>query len=128
MFALIAALTLSLSPMAVQFVTSTLIPVLTGLITKSGASVKLKQVVTLILNAVSAVVIANLTVDGGAKIVENTLFLAAMGLVVSITTYLGIYKPNDLNEKVSPRHGLGKEGPSPAEQAILDDIQGNRTQ
>lgn len=91
----------------VLLVVSVLIPFLTGLLTKVGASATIKQVVTLTLAAVNTVVVSNVGADGNAVLTDSVLLDAGVSWFIAVTTYLGVYKPHDANSKIVPNVGLG---------------------
>jgi hypothetical protein len=91
----------------VSAILSVIIPVLTGLLTKVTAAPAVKQVVTIVLAAVASLLATNTVQDGTAVISKETGMLWAMNLAIAITSYLGIYKPHDLDAKANPEFGIG---------------------
>ena len=98
---------LELAPLATTFLLGTVIPLLTGLVTKLVASARLKAVITLFLSAVAGVVTQSLVDGGGAVLSDETLILAGIAFVQAIASYLGFWKNFDINEKLAPNQGLG---------------------
>lgn len=98
---------MSLSAVAVTLVLGTIIPVLVGLITKMDASSKLKGALMLVLNAVQGLVIASQTTSGEAVFSVDALILFGAGVAMSLAAYYGLYKPNDVPEKLAPNFGIG---------------------
>lgn len=80
-----------LSVLAVQALIATLIPVITGFVTKYLS--RLKGVVTLVLNAVGALIVQSQLADGSAVISQQSAIVALLGLVQSVAVYLAIWKP-----------------------------------
>jgi hypothetical protein len=91
----------------VSAILSLVIPVLTGLVTKVSAPAGFKQIVTIVLTAVAALVSQNVVGDGSSVITKEVGLLWAMNLAIAITSYLGIYKPHGTNAKLAPESGLG---------------------
>lgn len=98
---------LTLSAFVVLVLVSFLIPVAVGLITKSTASATVKQVVLLVLSAVTGLVTTATQADGTAVISLTSVQYALLALGIAITSYLGIYKPHDTNAKLAPNAGIG---------------------
>lgn len=103
---LLAATTVTLAPLLVQALVSVVIPIFTGLVTKSGASAGLKQAVTVVLSGGSALIVQS-TVGAAAVISMNSLALAAMSWVIAIATYQGVYAAHDINSSLAPDMGIG---------------------
>jgi len=101
----------TLSPLTVQIIVSMLIPIAIGLLTKSTLSSGVKAVMMLVFNGVAALIIAHTVEDGGAVITQATFFQWAIGLVVAIATYAGVYVPWKLTSrsdgKLAPNKGIG---------------------
>lgn len=98
---------LTLNAFGVLVISSFLIPLATGLITKLSASATIKQVVTLILSALTGVITTSTQVDGTAVISMTTVQYSLLSLGIAIVSYLGIYAPHDANQKLAPEVGLG---------------------
>jgi hypothetical protein len=100
---------LTLSAFMVLVLTSLLIPAVTGLITKSTASATVKQLVTLAVSALNGLVVTSTQSDGTALISATTAQYALLSLGIAIVSYLGIYKPHDLNNSraLMPDIGIG---------------------
>jgi hypothetical protein len=98
---------IELSAMVVLFLVSLVIPTLTGLITKSSAPAQVKQVVTLVLASANGVLVTVTQQDGTAIVSTETLLFALLSLFISITSYLGIYRPHEANDRLAPEAGLG---------------------
>lgn len=98
---------LTLSAFVVLVVTSFLIPLATGILTKLAASPTVKQVVTLILSAINGLVVTSTQADGTALLSLATAQYTLLSLGIAIVSYLGIYKPHDVNAKLAPEAGFG---------------------
>ena len=72
------------------------IPLINGLVTKATTSTKVKAILTLVMSAVAGVVNVSLTDGGGAVFSQDTIKSAFLTLIISITTYLGVFKPLEL--------------------------------
>lgn len=102
-----------ISAPVIMFVISVLIPLLNGLLTKYSTSSKVKAVLTIVLNAVAALVVTGLQADGTAVFSNATLLTFVFGTVVSVTSYLGLYKPvgltssNDTQDQPGALAGVG---------------------
>jgi hypothetical protein len=108
---LVSAATDSLSSiripaLGIQLIVGLIIPFITGLLTKINASATVKQVVTIVLSGVSALIVAS-TVGEEAVISWETLGYAALGWLVAVLSYLGLYAPHNVNAKLAPDKGLG---------------------
>jgi hypothetical protein len=98
--------TFELSPLAVSVILGTLLPIITGLLTKLNARDWVKGLVNLVLSAVAGVITANLVVGGGAVVSDETLILAGISFVTSVASYFGFYQNVNLNAKLAPNSGL----------------------
>jgi hypothetical protein len=98
---------LQMTPLVVTVIIGTVLPLLTGLLTKLQASDTVKGVVNLTLAAASGVITAGLVADGGALISREALIYAVLAWVQSVATYLGIWKSLDINARLIPTKGLG---------------------
>lgn len=85
--------TLTLSALTVSLVVALIIPVVTGLVTRHSTSSGVKGLVTLVLNAVQALVVSATLADGTAVISEETFVQFALSLGISVASYAGVYKP-----------------------------------
>lgn len=98
---------ITLSAWLVTLISTFIIPIITGLLTKYNAGVGLKQFVTAVLSAVAGLVSNGIQPDGSATFSKETLVLVLTTFIVTQATYLGIYKPFDLNAKTAPNAGVG---------------------
>ncbi len=99
---------IELSAVTVTFIVSFFIPVLTGLLTKISTSSGVKGLVTLVLNAVNAVVVGNMVADGSVALSKETLVTFFLGLAISVASYAGVYKPLNITSSTPD----GKLGPN----------------
>lgn len=97
---------IQLSALTVTFIVSVFIPIITAVVTKLDTSATVKGVVTLILNLVNASVVGAVVADGSAVFSEETLIAALIGMTISVASYLGFYKPVDINAKALPEKGI----------------------
>lgn len=98
---------LKLTEFTVLVITSLLIPLATGLITKLNASATVKQIVTLALSTVVGIVTTSTQADGTAIISLTTVQYALLSFAIAVVSYLGLYKPHDANARLAPNAGLG---------------------
>lgn len=97
---------LELSALTVTAVVSLFIPIVVGLITKADLSALWKGAINIVLSAVNAAIVTATVADGTAVFSKETLIAAFFGMVVSLATYLQIYKPLDTNSKLAPTKGI----------------------
>lgn len=98
--------TITISALLVYTITTLLLPVLTGFVTKSNASALAKQLWTGLFATINAIVVAGTQLDGTAILSLPTVLLAIVSWLVATFTYLGFYEPNKLNEKLAPSGGF----------------------
>ena len=91
----------------VTTVIGVLIPVLVGLLTKLKASSTLKAVLNIVLGAIQSLIVSSMIDGGGALISKNTFILWVLSLIVSVASYVGVYKPTGISSKLFPNSGLG---------------------
>lgn len=103
-FAVVTSITLG--PLVVQALVSVVIPIGTGLVTKSTASPAVKQTVTIVLSGSSALIVSS-TVGGAAVISMESLALAIMSWVIAIASYAGVYQSREINQSLAPERGIG---------------------
>lgn len=109
---LVAAVTLAteiaLTPIVVSMLSGLVIPIVVGIVTKSGARPQVKQVATILLAGIAALITSSTLADGSAVFSVETLLLAAMAWLVAIASYLGVYRPLNLNDHTAPDRGFGQ--------------------
>lgn len=88
----------------VTLIAGLLIPILNGLLGKLGS--KLVPIATVIFNGLVALFTTGRLEDGTAVFSEQMLLTWAIGFLISITSYYGIYKPYG----VTNRDKLGTNG------------------
>lgn len=96
-----------LDAMLVVVLVSFVIPALTGALTKITAPAWVKQVVTLVLAAANGLITSSAMDDGSAVITKEAALMALLSLAIALTSYLGIYRPNDANGHLLADKGLG---------------------
>jgi small basic protein len=92
----------------VMLVISLLIPIVNGLLTKYTLPSSVKAVITIVLNAVAALIVTATQADGTAVFSNTALMTFVFGTTISVMSYLGLYKPVGLTSSKSD----GKLGPS----------------
>ena len=92
----------------VTAIVGVLIPVFIGTITHLKASSSLKAILSIVLNAIQALIVSSVVANGSAIISKDTFILWITGLVISVATYSGVYKPTGIVAKLLPNIGLGK--------------------
>lgn len=97
---------LELSALTVTAVVSLFIPIVVGLITKADLNTLWKGAINIVLSAVNAAIVTATVADGTAVFSKETLIAAFFGMVVSLATYLQVYKPLDTNSKLLPTKGI----------------------
>lgn len=102
---------IELSALTVTLLVSLVIPVVTGLLTKASLSSGIKGLITLVLNAVNALIVGATLADGTAAFSQETLVVFLFGLAISVATYVGVYKPLNVTSNegglLAPAHGIG---------------------
>jgi hypothetical protein len=101
-----------ISAPVVTFIVALLVPIVNGLFTKYSLSGAVKGFITLVMNTVVAFITTNASDTGASVFSMQTLYTAAVGFVISVAMYMGIYKPakltsSSLSGKLSPDKGLG---------------------
>lgn len=97
---------LELSALTVTAVVSLFIPIVVGLITKVDLNPLWKGAINIVLSAVNAAVVTATVADGTAVFSKETLIAAFFGMVVSLATYLQVYKPLNTNAHLLPEKGI----------------------
>jgi hypothetical protein len=97
----------SLSPVYVTVLIGVVLPILVGLITKTSAPAKVKVIANMLLSAAAALITGALNEEGYALISTEMLAQAVILFVVSTASYLGIYKPLEVPERLAPDKGFG---------------------
>lgn len=95
--------TLVLAAPLVTIIVSLLIPLVNGLITKTTTNAGVKAIITIVLNAVSALITTGLLADGTAAFSSTTLFTWLVGTIISIASYVGLWKPMTLTSNQGGR-------------------------
>lgn len=95
------------SALTVTLFVSLFIPIVTGLLTKYSLSSGVKGLITLLLNAVSALIASATLADGTAVFSKSTFIAWVLALAISVATYAGVYKPLNITSSTPD----GKLGP-----------------
>lgn len=98
---------ITLSALAVTFLVSLLLPIVTGLLTKYNAPGTVKGIVALAVSSINGLIVANMATDGGARVGKTAIVLAGMSFAIQTATYLGVYQPAKANAKLGPDFGIG---------------------
>lgn len=77
----------------VTVVTALLIPLINGFLTKPTTPTGVKVIGTIILNTAAALITTGMLADGTSAFSDTTLYTALLGCIISIVSYLGVYKP-----------------------------------
>lgn len=77
----------------VTVIVSLLIPLINGFLTKASTPTSVKAIGTIVLNAAWALIANGVLADGSSVFSTSTLYTAILGTIISITTYVGVYKP-----------------------------------
>ena len=96
----------------VTAIIGTLIPILVGLVTKFHASSSVKSILSIVLNGIQALIVSSVTSSGDAIISKETILLWVVGVVTSVATYTGVWKPNNVISKLLPNIGIGTNAAS----------------
>lgn len=103
--------TISVSSWSVLLVTSLIVPVIVGTLTKLNAPATLKVGVNIVLTAVTTLLVVNATADGGALISRQSLNLWVVSTLVSVASYLGFWQNvgggKGINAMAAPNMGIG---------------------
>lgn len=96
----------------VMAVIGLIIPVINGALTKYTLPAGVKAIITIVLNAVAALVLTSTQADGTALISNAAFNTFLFGTIVSIASYVGLYRPLNItsstpNGKLGPNVGLG---------------------
>lgn len=89
-----------LSAVVVTLLVGTVIPLVSGLISKANS--KWTGLATIILNAITALVVTATLSDGTAVFSQQSLLTAFSGIASSIAIYYSVWKPNNLHNNVTP--------------------------
>lgn len=111
---------ITLNSTFVVIIVGTLIPILVGVMTKLDASPRIKSIINIVLNGVQALIVSSVTADGAAAISKQTAVLWALGVITSIATYLGVWKPNNIPQKLLPNVGIGGSSENPPVTVVGD--------
>lgn len=97
-----------------QLVAGTVLPLLTGVVTKRLAGGHVKAVVLLALSAAAGFV-EQLIAAGGVFTLQTFIGSFVVTFVLSVAAHFGLYKPTGVSDavarKAAPRIGVGRERP-----------------
>lgn len=92
---------LRISALGVSLVVSLVIPLVVGLVTKCSTTIK--GLISVVLNAVQTLIVANVQTDGQAIISWPTLCTWLIATAISVATYANVYKPLGLTSSLVER-------------------------
>jgi len=104
---------LRINSLVVMIAVGSIIPVVTGLVTKLHAHDALKGGITILLSAITALAAQATINDGVSVISKQALILFFVGLVQAEAAYYGLWKPVNAQANLAPRVGLGPANPPP---------------
>ena len=104
---------ITLSAMFVTVLVSLVIPLIVALVTKLQAAVWVKQAITGLLAAITALITQSTTQTGEAVISRPALLLTFATFILSQVNYVTLYQPHKVNEKILPNVGIGTPLPPP---------------
>lgn len=97
---------LTLSDTGVRLLIGLVLPVVLGLIVKVTNPEWVKVIGGIVVAAIAAVITENIQ-DNGTAVLSWDMFVGAVLIYVpQIVSYLGIWKPLDLNNRLAPDKGL----------------------
>ena len=88
--------TIAIAAPIVTLIVSLLIPVVNGYLTTAGTPSWVKGIGTIVLNAVSALIVGGLLADGTSAFSTETLYTTVLGCLVSFFMYANVYRPLNL--------------------------------
>ena len=80
----------------VTLIVSLLIPLINGLVTTRRTAGWVKGVVTILLNAISALITNGMIADGSSVFSSATLYTAILGTTISVVSYFQLWRPLNL--------------------------------
>lgn len=99
---LVAATTIVLSVSVWTFISGTLIPLVTGVITKQVASSAVKSICTAVLSTIAGLVTSAMTHDGTLYL-EDSLMAVMVTFITAISAYYGFLKPTGIAPTVQAK-------------------------
>jgi hypothetical protein len=98
--------TLTLSDTGVRLIIGLVLPIVLGLIVKASNPEWVKVIGGIVVAAIAALITDNLQ-DNGTAVLSWDMFVGAVLIYVpQVVSYLGIWKPLDLNNRLAPDKGL----------------------
>lgn len=97
----------TLDPTQLVIITSVIIPLVVGFITKKSASKEVKAVTNIVVTAL-ATLLGNAVNDTGIAVFSSEMITNfIIGVIISIGSYYGVYKSFDIPAKTAPNKGIG---------------------
>lgn len=100
----------TISAPIVTFIVAALIPLLNGLLTRATTSSGVKGLLTLVLTLVSSLITTGVVADGTAVFGGQMFLTWALGFVVAVTSYLGVYRPMGVTSSAIDVNGVEVAG------------------
>lgn len=89
-----------ISAAVVTILVGTVIPVVSGFISKADS--KFTGIATIVLNAISSVLVTSMMADGTAVISQQTFITFVTGLIGSLAMYYQVWRPLNITNKITP--------------------------
>lgn len=94
--------TITLNATIVLLLVNFALPILNGIILRANPRPLVAQILSAATAAVTALVVQNQQTDGSAVFSTQTLLLWGVAFGTQIASYLGVWKPHDINGKTGP--------------------------
>lgn len=94
--------TITLDATLVLILVNFLLPVVNGIVLKANPKPIVAQILSALTSAVSGFVVAATQTDGTAIFTKQGLLFAAIAYLTQVATYLGVWKPHDVNSRTGP--------------------------
>lgn len=88
------------NPLTVQVITSVILPVVLGLVMRATWPTRIKTVVGMVASAAGSLILNAVNESGFAVVSQEMLVTAVVGLVIQVSTYLGIYQNFEVNDNL----------------------------
>lgn len=111
-----------LSASLVAALVGTVLPLINGFLTKLSTSSAIKGVLAIVLSAVNALITTAVLADGTAVISQQTALVALLSLVVSVATYVNLWRPLHLTSSpvtIAVNPGNNPSIPAPSAVAVI---------
>lgn len=105
---------LTLDPVIVTIIISTLLPAVTAFLTKENAHPTIKVVVSAILSLITAYVTSAVQANGSAIFTKQSFLLFVGSFITQQVSFHSIGVATNVNANVAPTVGIGPKAPEPA--------------